>query len=247
MKYLAIIALLFFVSCLDAPKEKLNVQQIVDRSIEVSGGKLFDSHDVFFVFRDKAYVSTQNEGKKVLKRISKTDAVTITDMLAKGKLQRFFNDSLIQLSDSVASRYANSVNSVHYFVRLPYGLNDKAVNKKLLGEFTIKEKDYYKVQITFDKENGGDDFEDTYIYWFDKETFKPDYLAYEFHVDGGGLRFREAFNERYVNGIRFVDYNNYKPKKKTTDIYEVDSLFLSVALDLLSKIELKDVRVTKID
>ena len=32
--------------------------------------------------------------------------------------------------------------------------------------------------------------------------------------DGIGLRFREAFNERYINGIRFVDYNNYKPKLK---------------------------------
>ncbi|UJH67583.1 DUF6503 family protein [Allomuricauda sp. SCSIO 65647] len=247
MKYLAIATLLFFVSCHDATKERLNAQQIIDKSIEASGGKLFDSHDVFFVFRDKAYVSGQNEGKKVLKRIFETDSVTITDVLAKGKLQRFFNDSLIQLPDSVANRYANSVNSVHYFVRLPYGLNDKAVNKKLLGESTLKEKDYYKVQITFDRENGGDDFEDIYIYWFDKETFKPDYLAYEFHVNGGGIRFREAFNERYVNGIRFVDYNNYKPKEKTADIYKIDSLFLSGALELLSKIELKDVKATKID
>jgi len=29
------------------------------------------------------------------------------------------------------------------------------------------------VQIGFDKENGGDDFDDTYVYWINTETFKP--------------------------------------------------------------------------
>ena len=57
------------------------------------------------------------------------------------------------------------------------------------------------------------------MYWFNKETFKPDYLAYDFHTDGGGVRFRKAYNERYVDGIRFVDYENYKPRdpKETLD------------------------------
>jgi len=70
---------------------------------------------------------------------------------------------------------------------------------------------YYKLKVTFDQDGGGDDFDDTYVYFFNKATFKPDYLAYDFHVNGGGMRFREAYNERYVNGIRFVDYNNMKP------------------------------------
>ena len=36
------------------------------------------------------------------------------------------------------SKYAsNSVNAVHYFSVLPFGLNDEAVRKKLLSSFTI--------------------------------------------------------------------------------------------------------------
>lgn len=222
----------------------MTVQQIVDRSIEVSGGSNYENSRVSFIFRDRTYESENIPGKKVLRRITSTDSLEIVDVKENNTFRRYFNDSLIALPDTIAVKYANSVNSVHYFSRLPYGLNDKAVNKELLGEVTMNGIDYYKVKVTFDQENGGDDFEDAYLYWFDKSTFKPTYLAYEFHVDGGGMRFREALNERFVSGIRFVDYNNYKPVKGFTgDFDDIDSLFDSGQLELLSKIELKGIEV----
>lgn len=92
----------------------------------------------------------------------------------------------------MALKYYNSVNSVHYFAYLPQGLNDKAVQKELLGEVVLKGEPYYKVRVTFAQEGGGNDYEDVFIYWFHKQKFTMDYLAYEFHVDGGGMRFREA-------------------------------------------------------
>ncbi|MBC29304.1 MAG: deoxyribose-phosphate aldolase [Muricauda sp.] len=245
MRYLVVLLLVCFGSCLNESKKSITAQQIVDKAIEVSGGKLHNTHTVSFDFRGKTYEANVINGKKILKRISRTDSLKITDVLTNNDFQRFVNDSLVTLPDSMANRYANSVNSVHYFARLPQGLNDRAVNKELLGEAVIKNKKYYKVKVTFDQEGGGDDFEDTYLYWFDKETFKPDYLAYEFHVNGGGIRFREAYNERYVNGIRFVDYNNYKPKEKAIDFFAIDSLFGAGNLELLSKIELKNVHVEK--
>ena len=58
------------------------------------------------------------------------------------------------------------------------------------------------------------------------------------------MRFREAYNERYVNGIRFVDYNNMKPINSGASVLKVDSLFNNDLLKLLSKIELKDIDVT---
>lgn len=243
MRYMVLLVMVCLVSCFDKSKKAVTAQEIVDRAIEVSGGKLYDTHTVSFDFRKKTYEASLIDGKKTLKRISKTDSLKITDVLTNNDFQRFINDSLISLPDSLANRYANSVNSVHYFARLPLGLNDGAVNKELLGETVIKNKKYYKVKVTFDQEGGGDDFEDIYLYWFDKETFKPDYLAYEFHVNGGGIRFREAYNERYINGIRFVDYNNFKPKEKAADFFAIDSLFERGGLELLSKIELKDIRV----
>ena len=149
---------------------------------------------------------------------------------------------MVDLHDTLATSYGNSVNSVHYFAYLPYGLNDPAVNKKLLGETQLAGKKYYKVEVTFNEEDGGEDFEDIYIYWINKETFRPDYLAYEFSINGGGARFREAFNERIINGIRFVDYKNYKAADNIS-VYNLEALFKSKELELLSTIRLEDISV----
>lgn len=235
--------LVFAIGCKQEPKKELTAQDIVDNSIADSGGKRFDDYIVTFDFRDKSYVAENADGQRVYQRISDLDSTTITDIKRGDEFERYMNDSLVMVHDTMAVKYANSINSVHYFVRLPYGLNDGAVNKELLGKETIDNKEYYKVKVTFDQEGGGDDFEDTYLYWFDKELFKPDYLAYNFHVNGGGQRFRKAYNERYVNGIRFVDYENYKPKNEGTDILEIGQLYNKGELELLSKIELENITV----
>lgn len=243
-RFILFVLLIPFLSCEDV-KDKLSAQKIINNSIEVSGGDAYQNAEVSFEFREKKYISIQDSGKKILERINYTDSIIIRDVTVKNSFQRFINDSLISVSDSLASRYINSINSVHYFSRLPYGLNDKAVNKQLLGEVEVLGKKYHKIKVTFDQQDGGKDFEDIYLYWFDIESFKPDYLAYEFHVDGGGMRFRKAYNERFVEGIRFVDYENYKGNAKAYNFYNIDSVFNAGGLELLSKIELKNINVKK--
>ncbi len=226
------------------PKKKpLTAQEIADKAISVSGGSLHKTKMVSFDFRDKHYTSQPENGKKVLTRTFVADSVTILDVKRGNAFQRTLNDSVISLPDTLVSKYANAVNSVHYFARLPFGLNDPAVHKTLMDTVSIKDKNYYQLEITFDQENGGKDFDDTYYYWFNAQTFKLDYLAYKFNVDGGGIRFREAYNERYLEGIRFVDYNNYKPQAPDSDFQTVAGQFESGNLELLSKIELKNIKV----
>lgn len=236
-----------FLSCNQNKSSQLSAQEIIDKSIDMAGGLYYNTSKVSFSFRDKKYISQVTDGKKELQRITNTDSLIIKDVRTEKLFQRFFNDSLIKISDSIAKRYANSVNSVHYFARLPFGLNDPAVNKEYLGQVKINDQDYYKVKVTFDKNGGGDDFDDIYLYWFHTQSFKPDFLAYEFHTDGGGIRFREAYNERYINGIRFVDYNNFKADNKKVDIYKVAEWFSRDSLELLSKIELKNINVQRLD
>lgn len=236
----------FLISCKEEVEKKLSAQEIIDKSIEICGGALYSKSNITFRFRDKLYELSVQDSGRILKRIIDTGRVKYVDIMAPSGFTRLINDSLAKLPDSLIDRYANAVNSVHYFAYLPFGLNDPAVNKTLLGEVIIKNKDYYKIKVLFDKEGGGDDYEDTYIYWFNKNTFKPDYLAYEFHVNDGGMRFREAYNERYINGIRFVDYYNYEPMDSVAiTIGMTDSLFINKKLKLLSKIELEDITVSQ--
>lgn len=220
----------------------LTAQEVVDRAIEVAGGDRYRESTIQFAFRDRDYISFRENGKRVLRRITTTDTAVITDSKLGDEFQRLVNDTLRILPDTTSNRLANSVNSVHYFAYLPYGLNGGAVNKELLGKVRLDDSEYYKIRVTFDQEGGGEDFEDIFIYWFHTETFRPDYLAYEYHTDGGGQRFRVAYNDRSVGGIRFQDYRNYKPLV-AAPISAIDSLYTSGDLELLSVIELKDVRV----
>ena len=165
---------------------------------------------------------------------------TISDQLSNTGFKISINNKIQKIPDSIAAKYSNSVNSVHYFSVLPYGLDDPAVNLQYLGTKNLKGKEYHKIKVTFDEIGGGDDFEDVFIYWIGIEDHKLDYLAYDFHVNGGGIRFREAYNERFINGIRFVDYNNFKPKNRNSNLLEMDILFEENNLELVSKIELEN-------
>lgn len=222
----------------------IDPQFIVDKSIEVSGGLRFKKSTIDFDFRDRHYKALRNHGKFHFERIFNDTLGEIKDVLNNSGFQRFVDGEEVKVTDSMIPRYSASVNAVHYFSVLPYGLNDKAVNKTYLGEIKIKGQNYHKIKVTFNEVGGGADFEDEFIYWIHDKTFKTNYLAYSYREnDGMGFRFREAFNERFVSGIRFVDYNNYKPRQEVDSVEVLDRLFVENQLKLLSKIELKRVSV----
>ncbi|RKF03898.1 hypothetical protein C8N26_1527 [Tenacibaculum lutimaris] len=241
MKYLYVSLLILLVSC----KPKFTAQEIIDQSLAYSMSNKIGDATISFAFRNNNYKAIRNNGTFELTRIVKTDTTTVKDVLFNDGFKRFINDSLVKLSEEEVNKYSNSVNSVHYFSVLPFGLNDKAVRKKLLDPVTINGKEYYKVRVTFTEEGGGEDFDDVFIYWFSKDNFQLDYLAYKYHTNGGGVRFRDVKEEKLVNGIRFVDYNNYKPLDKDIDFYSIDKLYDEGKLKKLSEIVLENIKVSK--
>ena len=70
-----------------------------------------------------------------------------------------------------------------------------------------------------------------------------DYMAYLYHTDGGGLRFREAINQRRVEGVLVQDYINYKPADESIDINTIDELFEAGELEELSRIINEQVQI----
>ncbi len=245
MRYLFyfLIVSILFASCKPADKE-LSAQEIIDKSIQAAQLNKVADANISFKFRDRIYTASRKGGMYSLKRITNLENDVITDVLSNEGFQRLVNDEPTQVADSMALKYSESVNSVHYFSVLPYGLNDGAVKKKLLSSSTIKGKEYYKVKVSFNQDGGGVDFEDVFIYWFDKENFELDYLAYSFQVNGGGMRFREVRKEHLIEGIRFVDYNNYGPTRKETRLEELDKAYENGTLKKLSEINLENVEVS---
>lgn len=236
------ICFITFFSCKEE-KETLTAQVIIDKAINIACSGHCENAYIDFTFRDKCYVSTRKGNEYQLERIT-TDSTGITrDVLSNSGFQRFKNEILIAVPDSMAIKFSNSVNSVHYFAQLPFGLNAPSVQKELLGEDTINGENYYEIGVSFIQEGGGTDFDDTFVYWIHKEKFTLDYLAYRYVVDEGGIRFREAYNVRVVKGIRFVDYNNYKTDNLDIVLTDLDRLFTEGELKLLSKIETESVGV----
>ena len=233
---------LIIVSC---KKEiKPDVQVIVDKTIEASGGEKYSNFELEFDFRNKHYRAVRNFGNYTYERQFMDSLNLIKDQLSNTGFKRYVNDELASVPDSMAVKYTSSVNSVHYFIQLPYGLNDVAVNKTYIDLVTIKSQKYHKLKVTFNQDGGGEDFEDVFIYWINAESYKTEYIAYSYAEDDGlGLRFREAYNERYINGLRFVDYKNYRPENTSTDLLNLDTLFEAGKLKLLSKIENENIIV----
>ena len=239
--FLSIVVFIFLIACAEK-QPPLTAQDIVDRAIETACQGQCEKAIVDFDFRKRHYRSERRGGAYRFERITKDSVSVLKDVLSNEGFQRYRNGTLEVLPDSISVRYGNSVNSVHYFAQLPYGLNAKAVQKKLLGEDLVKEQPYYEIEVSFAEEGGGTDFEDTFVYWIHKENFTVDYLAYSYATDGGGVRFREAYNPRVVEGIRFVDYNNFKPSTLEVPLKDLDELFESGGLKLLSKIETEEVQ-----
>ncbi|MEM9985513.1 MAG: DUF6503 family protein [Bacteroidota bacterium] len=222
----------------------LDSQQIVDRAIEAHGGGAYQGQQIAFDFRDKYYEAILGGGRFSYLRQFETEEGRISDRLDNQGFTRYLGDEILPLADSLADRYASSVNSVIYFALLPYFLNDAAANKSLLGYSILDSTDYYLIKVTFDEEGGGKDFEDEFLYWVHPETFLIDHLAYGYAVNGGGLRFRKGYNPRVVGGIRFLDYINYQADHHRFGLTQLDSLYQAGGLTELSRIELMEITVT---
>jgi hypothetical protein len=219
-------------------------QIIIDKAIQASGGDRYLNTTIDLDFRDKHYRARRKGGNFSYQRSWTDSTSTIVDEVNNEGFSRSVNGTITSIPDSMVSRYRASTNSVLYFALLPYGLNDPAVKKELMGETKLEGTSYYIVKITFDQQDGGEDFEDTFYYWINKKTFLIGYLAYTFSENSGSdTRFRKAINTRSIEGIVFHDYINYKPITPSSAIEKAEEMYGSGQLVELSRIELTNIAV----
>ncbi|PHI20567.1 hypothetical protein CEQ90_07395 [Lewinellaceae bacterium SD302] len=214
--------------------------QLLKKALNAHGGERYFQAEYVFAFRKKDY-RFKNDGKNYrYESTSQKDGSMIVDVLENGQFSRTIDGQATRLTPKQIAAGTESLNSVIYFATLPAKLTDPAVNLEHAGPHIIKGQRYETLQVSFDEEGGGNDHDDNFRYWINEETGRIDYLAYDYTVNGGGVRFRSAYNPRVVDGILFQDYVNYKAPLGT-DLSELPMLYASGKLEELSRIETEDV------
>lgn len=230
--------LFMFVSCRNQP----DADRIVDECIAAHGGEAYQNFQVDFDFRIYHFRLSQQQGQFAYQRtFTDSTGQSIDDQLTTNSFTRRVNHKVVALTDSQQTKLKNAVNSVAYFMLLPYKLNDPAARKAYVGNTTIDGQPYDKIQVRFTEEGGGKDYQDVFYYWIHQTKHTMDYMAYS----EGGPRFRKAVNPAVVGGIRFQDYVNYtNAPGDTTSVRQFDQHYQQGKLIVLSQIEQKNIRVT---
>lgn len=224
------------------PDDKAN--EVFLAALKAHGGDAYENAAYEFVFRERNY-RFKNTGAEFDYEVQyeKNDTAFV-DRLDNEGFSRMANGESLKLSEKQGKSGMEALNSVIYFATLPHKLKDDAVNKSYMGEVKIKGSDYDVLKVTFDQEGGGIDYDDQYYYWINQENNLIDYLAYNYQVNEGGVRFREANNKRTVEGIVFQDYVNYKAEVGTP-LGDLPRLFEENKLKKLSEINTESVQSLK--
>jgi uncharacterized protein DUF6503 len=227
----------------------LTAQEIVDNSITWHGGDHYNNMFIQFDFRDKAYTIKKNGGNFEYTRqfVDETGRQFLDKLNNDGFTRAIDGEVYTGLPEERANAFASSVGSVAYFTLLPFGLNDAAVNKTLIGKTEMEGKSHYKIKVTFDQEGGGEDFTDIYLFWFSVEDFALDYLAYDYETGDGTMRFRKVLRRNEVGPFKFNDYINFKPVNLDLDFMKIDSVYAAGGVKELSRIENKNIELLKQD
>ncbi len=217
-------------------------QQIIQESANFHGLPNFINSEISFHFRGADYSQKSIDGRFVFTKHFIQNDSTFVDSLKNTGFSRYINGEAVALSTEYADKRAAALNSVIYFASLPFRFLDNAVLAENLGVEKIQGEELFKIRITFKEENGGEDFDDVFIVWISKENYRLVYVAYEYHVNGGGMRFRKAKTYHRVNGITLISYENYKPKAKIS-LTDIGMAFGHGELEFVSDILLENIQV----
>lgn len=248
MKQVFSILILALVVVFSSCDSRTEAEKIVDKSIQAHGGDAYLSSKIEFDFRNIHYTIYKTPSSFEYIRVFSDSTGQVKDVLNNSGFVRTVNEVKIDtLSEEWIGKYTRSVNSVAYFAFLPYGLNDPAAIKTDLGITEIKGEEYHLIKVTFAQDGGGEDFEDEFLYWIGKDDYLMDYMAYYYLTDGGGVRMRSVTEVNEVGGIRFQNYLNLKPEVEKTSVDLMQELYLAGKLEVLSEINLENIKVEKLE
>jgi len=240
---LGILVLLAAPGCAVAPDNPI---AIVDAAIQTHGGDRFDNSRIRFTFRGVRFEYFRDAGVFRYERTYRDPLNrTVSEVMWNDGTSKSVDGAQVELTPAERERVEYDLNSVIYFGFLPFRLRDPGARLATLVPDTVRGEPYYRVEVTFDAENGGVDSDVRFVHWIHQESHTLDYFSYRYSRDGGGVRFRRAVNRREIGGILLQDWENFGPAGEVTDIATLSRDFEGGTLDLLSVVAFEDVEVER--
>ncbi|MGF1510766.1 MAG: DUF6503 family protein [Myxococcota bacterium] len=211
---------------------------LLEKTIQAHGARRLANSTYAFEFRGDRIRMHRRDGVFCYERIeTEADGETVT---------RLDNDGLVRWKDGVQrpapDAAGRSLNSIVYFASLPYPLLDPAVHVEKRADQRIRGRAFHVLDVSFRRQGGGDDHEDTFRYWLDAESSLITFMAYRFSRDGGGVRFREATDYVTVGRVRFIQWKNFGVQDSTPPFDQVLKRWREGTLPLISVVELEHLR-----
>lgn len=228
-----------------SPPPEGTPERVVHDAIEAHGGERFRSFEAHFEFRGIPFHVVYDGGRFAFeRRFTDAEGRIVLDRMDNAGSTRTVDGAPIPLEPRERAALETAVNSVVYFGFLPWRLQDPAVRLRDLGHAQLEGEPYRKIEVTFEVDGGGRDWEDRFVYWFHRDTHMLDYVAYRYHTGEGGTRFRRAVNRRSVEGIVLQDYENFAAETDLEDVAAFDELHRTGQLRLVSLVALEAVRIS---
>ena len=223
--------------------------EIVDRAIEFHGGEVYSRSlsELTMCSKSGCYDlrSRIDDGLFELEAAGPVSAGYRRAVVDNDTTALWLDQKQVDLDERLVTSVRNWVMARHYFVYLPYRLNDGSVLKQDLGRETWGQRSLHKVKVTFvpGSSSGADD---EFLFWFDPETGRLEQFAYSFVGNPGGLRLRRIYNHRRVGGILFYDQENWGVDGPDLSVDQIRPEGIT-DWDLISRVTVDNIRVTALD
>ena len=180
-----------------------SAEELVARSIEFHGGKAYEGREISFRICSKSGcydVTTEVDEGLFSHRVTGPHGRTVR--ATNDALTMWVGGDRVPVPAGEEQRWRDWVNARIYFALLPYRLQDSSVRLRDLGTEDWWGHSLRKVEVTFEP-GSSTEADDVFLYWFDPRSARLVQFAYSYDGDPDGLRFRELFEYRRVDGILF--------------------------------------------
>lgn len=238
---------LLLCSLLSAPVAFAEPPAIVQKAIDFHGGEAYQQSRTQLDMCSKSgcfHVSSTVRGDQFDYEVSGLNRDThVKVRMSNDSIERWFDGQPSPMPEGREQTYRDWAMARVYFCFLPYRLGDPSVRHKDLGLVDWEGRQLHLVEVSF-KPGSSTDANDMYRYWFDPESGRLELFAYSYEGEPGGLRFRRLVNHRQEGGILFFDQENLGVEGEDVHIGLITPKYVQESMRPISKVTLRNIRVT---